>query len=175
MNIKNCLLIAIIFTLCSCTRDPFWDNYYRHVEIKPNTPEYNQELDKWKHPWRYKTYEPIQPKQAKFLKKKLSQEEKQELKRQAAEHVCQKKATKTIVIPHQPTEVDAYADAFSRQADRPAQGPAQRNSNALMAGLGAGLKGAANAKRQEPQVYTQFDQELFYLCMNEHGFYLEEQ
>jgi hypothetical protein len=50
---------------------------------------------------------------------------------------------------NQPTEVDAYADAFSGQANREAKGPAQRNSNALMAGLGAGLKGAANTKRQE--------------------------
>lgn len=50
---------------------------------------------------------------------------------------------------NQPTEVDAYADAFSKQANREAKGPAQRNSNALMAGFGAGLKGAANAKRQE--------------------------
>ncbi len=50
---------------------------------------------------------------------------------------------------NQPTEVDAYADAFNGQANREAKGPAQRNSNALMAGLGAGLKGAANSKRQE--------------------------
>jgi len=50
---------------------------------------------------------------------------------------------------NQPTEVDSYADAFSGQANRPTLGPAQRNSNALMAGLGAGLKGAANNKRQE--------------------------
>jgi len=50
---------------------------------------------------------------------------------------------------NQPTEVDAYADAFNKQANREAKGPAQRNSNALMAGFGAGLKGAANAKRQE--------------------------
>jgi hypothetical protein len=50
---------------------------------------------------------------------------------------------------NQPTEVDAYADAFNSQANREAKGPAQRNSNALMAGLGAGLKGAANSKRQE--------------------------
>lgn len=50
---------------------------------------------------------------------------------------------------NQPTEIDAYADAFNSQANREAKGPAQRNSNALMAGLGAGLKGAANSKRQE--------------------------
>jgi hypothetical protein len=54
-----------------------------------------------------------------------------------------------IDLINQPTEVDAYSDAFSKQANREAKGPAQRNSNALMAGLGAGLKGAANSKRQE--------------------------
>jgi len=56
---------------------------------------------------------------------------------------------KQIDLIKEPTQVDAMADAFSSQANRPALGPAQRNSNALMAGLGAGLKGAANRQRQE--------------------------
>ncbi len=175
MYMRNFLCIFVLFIVSSCTHETSWDDYYRHVKIKPNTPEYNQELDQWKNPWKYKAYEPIQQKQTKSVKKKSSKAEKQELKRQAAERVCQKKATQTIVIPHQPTATDAYADAFSSQANRPAKGPAQRNSNALMAGLGAGLKGAANDRRQEPQVYTQFDEDLFYLCMSEYAFDLEEQ
>jgi hypothetical protein len=50
---------------------------------------------------------------------------------------------------NQPTATDAYADAFSKGGQGAADGPAGHEANALMSGLGAGLKGSANDKRQE--------------------------
>jgi hypothetical protein len=175
MYMRNFLCIFVLFIVSSCTHETSWDDYYRHVKIKPNTPEYNQELDQWKNPWKYKAYEPIQQKQTKSVKKKSSKAEKQELKRQAAERVCQKKATQTIVIPHQPTATDALAEGFQKYKDLPTKNAYAELDNMTMASIGDGMKTVANDRRQDPQVYTQFDEDLFYLCMSEYGFDLEEQ
>jgi len=50
---------------------------------------------------------------------------------------------------NQPTATDAYADAFSKGGQGVTEGPAGHEANALMSGIGAGLKGSANDKRQE--------------------------
>ena len=50
---------------------------------------------------------------------------------------------------NQPTGEDAMADGLQKLGSQPANGKAQRMSNALMTGMGSGLKASANDKRQE--------------------------
>jgi hypothetical protein len=50
---------------------------------------------------------------------------------------------------NQPTGVDAMAEGLQRLGSQPAIGKSQRMSNALMTGIGSGLKASANDQRQE--------------------------
>jgi len=50
----------------------------------------------------------------------------------------------TSCVNYNPSNMDAYADAFSKGGQGAAEGPAGREANALMSGIGAGLKGSAS-------------------------------
>ena len=52
-------------------------------------------------------------------------------------------------LVNQPTATDAYADAFSKGGQGAAKSSIDYEANALMSGIGAGLKGSADDKRQE--------------------------
>ena len=52
-------------------------------------------------------------------------------------------------LVNQPTATDAYADAFSKGSQGAAKSSIDHEANALMSGIGAGLKGSADDKRQE--------------------------
>lgn len=52
-------------------------------------------------------------------------------------------------LVNQPTFGDSVGEAFSAAGNQPATGAAQRSTNALMLGIGGGMKGAANEQRRE--------------------------
>lgn len=54
-----------------------------------------------------------------------------------------------IGMVNQPTAADAFGDAFSQAGSAPAVGAQAHEANALLSGIGAGIKGAANSQRQE--------------------------
>ena len=54
-----------------------------------------------------------------------------------------------MYLVNQPTATDAYADAFSKGGQGAAKSSIDYEANALMSGIGAGLKGSADDKRQE--------------------------
>lgn len=56
---------------------------------------------------------------------------------------------KQLDMIKEPTATDAYADAFTQAGQQATNGPAGYEANALMSGIGAGLKAHANSKRQE--------------------------
>ena len=47
-------------------------------------------------------------------------------------------------LVNQPTATDAYADAFSKGSQGAAKSSIDYEANALMSGIGAGLKGSAS-------------------------------
>lgn len=168
MELRIFLLLSSVLILASCVKNTEWDEYYKHVAIKPNTPEYKKEVAWWKKPSKPLFFKSDKPK---IVHKELSKKEKLELKIRKAKYICGQKSTHTVIIPHQPTANDAHANGLVASA-KASNNSASQN---LLSGFASGLKGAENERRrQTPQVHTQFDSELFYLCMNEHGFYLEE-
>lgn len=54
-----------------------------------------------------------------------------------------------MMMSNQPGLSDNIGDVFSRMGDQKAVGPAQRSSNAFLSGIGGGLKGSANNRRNE--------------------------
>lgn len=52
-------------------------------------------------------------------------------------------------LVNQPTWADNVGDAYSKAGSQPAQGASQRSTNALLLGVGAGLKGGAAQDRQQ--------------------------
>jgi len=52
-------------------------------------------------------------------------------------------------LVNQPTWADNVGDAYSKAGSQPAHGASQRSTNALLAGVGAGLKGGAAQDRQQ--------------------------
>ena len=54
-----------------------------------------------------------------------------------------------IQLNNQPNPIDAQAEVFARMGAQPGVGPAQQVSNAITAGIGAGMKGYSSRQKQE--------------------------